>query len=291
MNSISRRQFGRMSAISSVAGAAAATGFAAKGARAQSTGLAAVASATLVSVTRPAGTSHTFVTDNDGRVTIHLIEAPEGLIIVDSGDGEKWAREVRAMADAMAKPIAGVLVSHDHPDHISGLAAYGGAPIMTTQGILDNIASAPWPSPDILAEAQPIEPGPLKLGGLELGVSVYRDAEAAEQIVVEIPEMDTAIVQDLVYNNAFFFPGVDRSNWIATLETLRGDLEVETLLVGHGYPASRGELTAAIDYLTEFEAMIAAASGPEELGARMRERWPDRMADTFIGFLPMVFPQ
>lgn len=289
MKAISRRQFGRMSALTSVAGSAAAAGFAAPAARAQSMG--AAANATLVSLTRPAGTSHTFVTNNDGRVTIHLIDAPNGLIIVDSGDGEEWSAEVHAMAGAIGKPIAGVFVSHDHPDHISGLAAYEGAPIMTTQGILDNIAGAPWPSPDIVGTAKAIEPGTLQLAGLELTVTAYTNAESAEQIVIEIPEMDTAIVQDLVYNNAFFFPGIDRPNWIATLETLRESLDVETLLVGHGYPASRGELTAAIDYLSEFNAMIEAASGPDELGARMRERWPDRMADTFIDFLPMVFAQ
>lgn len=291
MTSISRRQFGRVSALTSVAGAAAAAGFSASAARAHSVDGTQVQNATLVSLTRGAGTSHTFVTNNDGRVTIHLIDGPDGLIIVDAGDGDRWSTEVRAMADALGKPIAGVLVSHDHPDHISGLGAYAGAPIMTTRGILDNIANAPWPSPEIIGDAEAIAPGALRLGGLDLTVSVYENAESAEQIVIEIPELDTAIVQDLVYNNAFFFPGVDRPNWIATLQTLRGSLDAETLLVGHGYPASRGELTAAIDYLSEFEAMIAAASGPEELGARMRERWPDRMADTFIGFLPMVFPQ
>ena len=85
-------------------------------------------------------------------------------------------------------------------------------------------------------------------------------------------------LQDLVYNNAYFFPGMDRPGWISVLSDLRGKLEVETLLVGHGYPSSKGELTAAIDYLTEYSEMVTQSAGPEELVAKMKERWPNRLA-------------
>ena len=64
---------------------------------------------------------------------------------------------------------------------------------------------------------------------------------------------------------------------------------METLLVGHGYPASRGELTAAIDYLSEYDAMMKASSGPQELVARMKERWPDRMADGILNLQGFAF--
>ena len=88
---------------------------------------------------------------------MHLIDAPEGLIIVDSGDGVEFSTELKAMADSLGKPISAVFLSHDHPDHISGLEVFSGAPIMTTRGVLDNLAAAPWPSPPNIGEAEPLE--------------------------------------------------------------------------------------------------------------------------------------
>lgn len=60
----------------------------------------------------------------------------------------------------------------------------------------------------------------------------YKNAEALEQIVIEAPEKGTAILQALVYNNAYFFPGMDRPGWINVLADLGDKLEVETLLAG-----------------------------------------------------------
>ncbi|MEM7669029.1 MAG: MBL fold metallo-hydrolase [Pseudomonadota bacterium] len=282
-----RRKLIKTAMPASVAGAAVLAGFRASPVYAQAS--VAVQNSTVVSVTKQAGTVHTFVTRNDGRTCMHLIEAPEGLIIVDSGDGVEFSTELKAMADSLGKPISAVFLSHDHPDHTSGLEVFSGAPIMTTQGVLDNLAAAPWPSPPNIAEAQTLEPGNMRIAGLSLDVTVYENAEAAEQIVLDIPELGTIVVQDLVYNNNIFFPGVDRPNWIRTLEMLRQSTEAETVLCGHGYPAPTGELTAAIDYLTELEELIAASSDLEDLRSRITERWPERQGAVYIDFMAGLF--
>ncbi|MEM7301298.1 MAG: MBL fold metallo-hydrolase [Pseudomonadota bacterium] len=271
---ISRRRFAAMTGLGSVSAAAAMVG---GSAHARSSGKQ-IENAALVSVEKPVGTSHTFVTNNDGRVTIQILEGPTGSIMVDSGDDPKYSAEARAFAEALGKPIEAVLLSHDHPDHTGGLPSYAGLPIFTTSGILANIKNGPFPKPDNLGEVQSLDDPEATFGGLNLRIYNYKNAEALEQIVVEVPEMGTAILQDLVYNNAYFFPGMDRPGWINVLSDLRGKLEVETLLVGHGYPTSQGELTAAIDYLNEYSEMVAQSSGPEELVKKMKERWPNRLA-------------
>lgn len=284
---LSRRSFMNSIGLGSV-GAAAAMAGATGPANAQAT-RTAVENATLVSIEKPGGVVHTFVTNNDGRVTIQLIEGPEGLLLVDSGDAPRYSAEARAFAESLGKPIEAVLISHDHPDHTGGLVSYAGLPIFTTSGILANIQNGPFDKPDNLADIQTLDDAETKLAGINLRILNYKGAEAAEQIVIEAPEMGTAIVQDLVYNNAYFFPGMDRPNWIAVLEDLRGKLAVETLLVGHGYPASQGELTAAIDYLNEYTAMVEASSGPEELVAKMKQRWPNRMAEGILELQGFAF--
>ena len=275
-NPISRRHFIATTGIGSVSAAAAMVGGTAA-ANAQGS-RQSVQHATLVSIEKPAGATHTFVTNNDGRVTIQVIEGPTGCVVVDSGDDPKFASEARAFAEALGKPIEAVMLSHDHPDHTGGLTAFAGLPIFTASGILANIRNGPFDKPENLGDVQAIDDAEASFGGLNIRIHNYKNAEALEQIVIEFPELGTAVLQDLVYNNAYFFPGMDRPGWISVLGDLRGKLEVETLLVGHGYPSSKGELTAAIDYLTEYSEMVTQSAGPEELVAKMKERWPNRLA-------------
>ena len=289
MPNLSRRQFGLLTATAPAAGALA---FSVRPVAAESHNLVDIARSTQVTIGKPAGKSHSFVTDETGVVTIHMIEGPDGLILIDSSSGTEWSTEVRAMADAMDKPISAVFISHDHPDHISGLPAFEGVPIYTTQGIFDNAVAAPWDVPSNWDQIEAITEGERMEAGLSLNIRKFNGAEALEQIVIEIPELDTAVVQDLVYNNAFIFPGMDRPGWLRTLEELRGSLDATTLLVGHGYPTSRGELNEQIDFINEYDELVVASEGPTDLAERLRTRWPQRMAQDFLseGFLGFNFP-
>ena len=284
MTVLTRRGFG-------AAAASAPLAFAVRPVAAASHAVGKIARSNQITIAKPAGTTHSFVTDEEGVVTIHLIEGPDGLILIDSSSGTEWSTEVRALADAMDKPISAVFLSHDHPDHISGLPAYEGLPIFTTQGILDNAVNAPWDVPANWGAVEAITEGERQVAGLALDIRKYNGAEALEQIVIEIPELDTAIVQDLVYNNAFIFPGMDRPGWLRTLEDLRGSLQSTTLLVGHGYPSSRGELGEQIDFINEYDELVAASEGPADLADRLRARWPQRLAQDFLseGFLGFNF--
>ena len=282
---ISRRNFGLLAGLGSVSAAAAVNGFISP---AQAQTISAQRS-TLMSIGNKAGTSHTFVTHNDGRVTIHLLDAPSGLIIVDSGDAGEYSEEVLAMANSLGKDIAGVIVSHDHPDHTGGLNSYKGLPIFTSQGILDNIKNGPFKKPENVDEIQALDGDEMSMAGLTLKIHNYKNAEAKEQIVIEVPEMSTAIVQDLVYNNCYMFPGMDRTNWIAILEELNTKLDAENILVGHGYPSSQGELTAAVDYLNEYQRLISESADADDLVAKYQARYPNLMGEGLLGLQKFAF--
>ena len=286
---ISRRHFVSAAGLGSVSAAAAMLGASATGTAHAQPSRKAIANATLVSIDKTAGTSHTFVTNNDGRVTIQILEGPTGSVMFDSGDAPQYSAEARAFAEALGKPIEAVMLSHDHPDHTGGLPSYAGLPIFTASGIIANIQNGPFPKPENFGEVQALDDAEVSFGGLNLRIHNYKNAEAFEQIVVEAPEMGTAVLQDLVYNNAYFFPGMDRPGWINVLGDLRSKLEVETLLVGHGYPTSQGELTAAIDYLSEYSEMVANSSGPEELVSKMKDRWPNRLAQGILDLQGFAF--
>lgn len=56
---------------------------------------------------------------------VAMIEAPEGLIIVDTGEAVSESRKIMAeFRKISAKPVKAVVYTHFHPDHINGVKAF-----------------------------------------------------------------------------------------------------------------------------------------------------------------------
>src|SRR5215204_1124125 len=59
--------------------------------------------------------------DANTPVNAYLIEGSEGIVGVDATLTVSGGRGVRARADALGKPLLGVVLTHAHPDHYGGL--------------------------------------------------------------------------------------------------------------------------------------------------------------------------
>ena len=94
------------------------------------------------------------------------------------------------------------------------------------------------------------------------------------------------MVQDLVYNGVYFAPGVDRGNWIATLESLRDDPALDTLLVGHGLPTTRGDLDTAIAYIRVLDDAMTNAGTPDDAVAQLKAAFPGYSGDFLLSLIP-----
>ena len=151
------------------------------------------------------------------------------------------------------KPVHTAYVSHEHPDHWGGVGALGNISFSTLPEVRENLrqeaTGGEWLEPTSLLNGADIALGTTDIGGVPVEFRAYDNNEALKMLVAVLPEQKVAIVQDLVYNGVYFAPGMDRVNWINTLQTLRDDPAFETLLVGHGLPTTRAELTTAIEYL------------------------------------------
>src|SRR4051794_40679852 len=76
-------------------------------------------------------------------VNSYLVHGETGVVVVDGQLTVSDARRVRAAIDATGLPIAGVLVTHAHPDHYAGIAEMLGneqVPIVATRAVADIIA-------------------------------------------------------------------------------------------------------------------------------------------------------
>jgi glyoxylase-like metal-dependent hydrolase (beta-lactamase superfamily II) len=245
-------------------------------------------------------TLHTYVApDASAQVTSHIIETPNRLVVVDTQFVQVFAQDLRAYVDSIGKPIERVILSHEHGDHWAGATQFTDVPFASTETIAqtvetnlptylqlmesvigaENMPETPnLPEGTLTAESEQID-------GIAFEYRVDDNAEAVQHLSIHLPEANVWIVQDLIYNNAHFFPGVDRTNWIATLESLGSDTtNDDLLLVGHGLPTTRGEVQSAIAYLQLADELAADATNGASVIAALQEAYPTYGGGELLGF-------
>jgi len=85
---------------------------------------------------------HTCTAPEDGWcVTSHIIELPSQLLVVDAQYTLRHAREVARYATTLHKPLTRLYVTHYHPDHLLGAAAFD-APLFALESVTDKISVA-----------------------------------------------------------------------------------------------------------------------------------------------------
>ena len=146
-------------------------------------------------------------------------------------------------------------------------------------------AGGDFPEPTNVLTGPDLAIGATDISGVPVEFRHYTNTEAPHIIATAFPDQQVMIVQDLVYNGVFFAPGVDRANWIATLETLRDDPAAETLLVGHGLPTTRGELDTAIAYIRVLDEAMNSAS-PDEAATMLRAAFPGYGGEFLLSLIP-----
>ncbi|MEO0388802.1 MAG: MBL fold metallo-hydrolase [Pseudomonadota bacterium] len=273
--SLNRRDLLQGAALGAGALALLRTSFAAQPALAQGE----MSPGTVFSFAKGGVTFHTYVSPPQAvNVTAHVVEMGDQLLLVDATMLPPTAAEVQALIAATGKPVHTAYVSHEHPDHWGGVAAFEGVGFKTLpeirEGLRAEATGGDFPEPTALLTGSNLALGMTEIGGVSVEFRAYDNAEAPKTIVAVLPEQRVAIVQDLVYNGVYTAPGVDRKNWIATLESLRDDPAFDTLLVGHGMPTSRGEIDTVIGYLKTLDAAWEAAATPDAVTAAMTAAYP-----------------
>jgi glyoxylase-like metal-dependent hydrolase (beta-lactamase superfamily II) len=70
-------------------------------------------------------TVHTYTAPSDGwTVNSHIVELSDQLIVIDAQYMMTFAAEVVAFAATPRKPITRLYITHFHPDHLLGAAAF-----------------------------------------------------------------------------------------------------------------------------------------------------------------------
>lgn len=259
----------------------------------------------------PAGV-HRFRSGIGDAVNGYLVELDDAVVAVDSSLGLAAGRRLRSRLDRLGKPLAAVLVTHGHFDHVSGLAALTAGtdvPIISTAAVAARLPEEyatgherfgaqlgdDW-VPDVppvnttLADGESLAIAGTSVQLIDLGLGGDSAAGAAFALDA-LPGW--LFVGDLVYHEVHPLQldgGV--LAWLANLDRVRRGLPDGTsLLVGHGDPAGLELFDLQRDYLLEYAGHVRdlvgkdgrlTAPAREELVARVTGPRPGWGLELFV---------
>ena len=229
---------------------------------------------------------HTFTAPEEGwLVTSHIVDLPTRLLVIDAQYTLPFAREVVGYAARLGKPIARLYVTHYHPDHLLGAAAFD-APLYALANVAakidavgDRVAREEHEKvgDDIPKDArrpdQRIDEGDETIDGVRIEYRRVHSAETEDALIIALPDAGAIIVQDLVYNRVHPFLGEQRfQSWRAALSQYR-DLPYAIVLPGHGVPGGRELYDEMIDYLDFAECALKASTDAADFKQQVLDRY------------------
>ena len=237
----------------------------------------------------------------DGNTVI--LEAPAGLIVVDTGR-HRWHRDaILAFADARAEKIVAIVNTHWHLDHVSGNRALRAAfpalrvyasdaieralPGFLASSAKDSAAYLDDPNvseslrDDIRADLTTIQDGAalkpdvivaasreFSLGGRQLQINLAPNAATAGDLWLYDATSRVAVLGDLVTLPAPFLDTACPDGWQAALARVEAT-PFRIAIPGHGAPMTRAQLSL---YRTAFEALIGCSDSVSPEG-ECAARW------------------
>jgi glyoxylase-like metal-dependent hydrolase (beta-lactamase superfamily II) len=226
-----------------------------------------------------------------------LLDAPDGLIVFDTGRHPAHQQAILAAAQARGKPVAAIVNSHWHLDLTGGnqeiRAAFSGVPIVASdavEGALNGflrrsraqgeayLASGKagpeqtaemrgdFAAMDNVADLKPTRvvraSGPMMIAGRRFDVHLERYAATAGDVWLYDPKARLAIVGDLVVGLTPFMDTACPEGWRVALDHI-AVVPFRTLVPGHGETMDRAQFAG---WRAAFGALLdcAASDSPRQ---------------------------
>jgi glyoxylase-like metal-dependent hydrolase (beta-lactamase superfamily II) len=256
---------------------------------------------------------HSFVSSfeyDDLANATHIIESKNKLVLIDSQFLAPYAKQFRAYADSLGKPIDRLYLSHRHPDHWFGLGtAFEDVPVYALQETIDFIKQQGEATrqdhlpklkdlaPDkILLPQNVAEPGTYCIDGVTYILDKVTDTEIDFSLIIRLPEQKVYIAQDLIYRGThLYLYGANLystdaiARWRQVLQDML-DSDYELFLPGHGRQASKGDVFDNSIYLETAKQAIDGGLSGGSFRDFMKSAYPERKcAGIFDIYLPRLF--
>jgi glyoxylase-like metal-dependent hydrolase (beta-lactamase superfamily II) len=237
----------------------------------------------------------------------HLVDAPDGIIVVDPPMLVSDARAVRTRADQLGRPLAAFVSTHPHPDHVNGTSEIRGSapvPVYATPETdrISRMVDGPkrdfwtpvfhddYPPTTTFATVLVRGGSTTEVAGLSFEDHDIGPGECETASLWLSGEV--AFVGDLVYSHAHPWLFEARTEtWLDQLQRVRPLLEGKTLYVGHGATGTVELLDAQSEYIRAFQRAVReltsgdgtlSAAAKDALRARMTGYWPGAPLEDLI---------
>lgn len=209
-------------------------------------------------------------------VNSFLVHGPDGVVVVDGMLTVSDAALVRAAVERSGAPLAGVVITHPHPDHYAGVAHVIGpddVPIVSTRAVdalirrddalkdkvVGPMMGAEWPDKRLFPNHHVADGETVRLGGVSLTVEELGPGESDMDTVWWL-DRTTVFAGDLAYNGMHAYLADGRwQDWLSTLAALEAALDNDVRLhLGHGPAGTKAVLAAQRRYIEAFLAALDA---------------------------------
>ncbi|MES5820653.1 MBL fold metallo-hydrolase [Streptomyces sp. RG80] len=208
---------------------------------------------------------HSYMSPADTfHATTQLIETPARIVAIDAQLDPAYADEAVAYARGLGKPLDRLIITHGHPDHYNGADRFG-VPVHVLPQVREQIAARPAaqlpsglvvPATDLPSSVD-LTPGTEMIDGVLFVFETVSGGEAADELVVKLPDQGVLVAQDLVYHDVHLYLGNDDiDGWQRAIDTLAAETAFDTVLAGHGLPSGPEVYAEIRRYLTDARELL-----------------------------------
>lgn len=250
---------------------------------------------------------HTYVSNEPMlRVNAFIIETEKELVIVDTTLTMSDSKALKQNVERIGKPVAGIILTHGHPDHVAGAANIspnGTTPIFSLPSVKrlmedteetkhqqwSTMFGAEWIPKWVYPNVMGKDGDTVKIAGLNfnvLDIGSGGDCDANSIWLLE-DESKAAFVGDFLYSgNHTYMNDGSILRWLANLDRYSSILKgFDTYYVGHGPSSDFSTLEKQKEYfLTYCSNVLKATNGTGTFTDETRKSFEQTMLNIYPNY-------
>jgi glyoxylase-like metal-dependent hydrolase (beta-lactamase superfamily II) len=232
--------------------------------------------------------------------TATLVSGDRDAILIDALMTVEESKGLARWVTGSGKALRSVYVTHAHADHFFGLASIRAAFPAITAVTLDALVPAVreqtgdgymsvwgsffpgqiYPFPEV---PEGLGASVMTIEGHDLNVLAVGQSDVTESSIVHIPELETVVAGDVVYNDMhMWLAGSDHASRLRWLDAIAAveSLHPKVIIAGHKDPSARDDnagrvLEQSRDYIEHFDKAVANSDTDEGIVQAMLANYPD----------------